>query len=178
MDSINQNQAEKNHQDLQAQAAVEKIKEIVKDAETCFFCTTSTSTGSSATRPMAVQQVDNQGHLWFLSADDSHKNLELATDPTVKLYFQGSPHSGFLQLDGTATVSRDQAKIKELWKPILKTWFTEGEDDPRITVIDVTTADGYYWDNKHGNAVAGVKMMVGAALGKTIDDSIEGRIAP
>ncbi len=60
----------------------------------------------------------------------------------------------------------------------MKTWFTEGEDDPRITVIKVAPLDGYYWDNKQGNAVAGVKMMIGAALGKTLDDSIEGRITP
>ena len=178
MDSINQNQPEKNHQDLQSRAAVEKIRDIVKEAETCFFCTLATSTHGSTTRPMSVQQVDDAGNLWFLSADDSHKNLELATDPTVKLYFQGSPHSGFLQLDGRASVSRDKAKIKELWKPILKTWFTEGEDDPRITVIKVAPVDGYYWDNKHGNTVAGVKMMIGAALGKTLDDSIEGRVTP
>jgi len=36
---------------------------------------------------------------------------------------------------------------------------------------------GYYWDNKHGSAVAGIKMLVGAAIGVTLDDSIEGRLA-
>jgi hypothetical protein len=49
-------------------------------------------------------------------------------------------------------------------------------DDPRITVIKVAPVDGYYWDTKHGMAVAGVKMMIGAMLGKTLDDSIEGRL--
>ena len=111
-----------------------------------------------------------------MSSNDSHKNLELASDPSVKLYFQGSPHSGCLQLNGLATVSTDKAKIMALWKPILKTWLTEGEDDPRITVIKVAPSKGYNWDNKHGDAVAGVKMMIGAALGKTIDDSIEGTV--
>lgn len=55
-------------------------------------------------------------------------------------------------------------------------WFTEGQDDPRITVLQVTPTDGYYWDNKHGNTVVFVKTAVGAALGKTMDDSIEGTI--
>ena len=59
---------------------------------------------------------------------------------------------------------------------MLRTWFTEGEDDPRITVIKVTPTEGYYWDTKHGNAVAGVKMLVGAVVGKTLDDSVEGRL--
>ncbi len=36
---------------------------------------------------------------------------------------------------------------------------------------------GYYWDNKHGNAIAGIKMLVGAAIGKTLDDSIEGTVS-
>jgi general stress protein 26 len=45
----------------------------------------------------------------------------------------------------------------------IENWFTEGEDDPRITVIKVSPTQGYYWDNKHGNAVAFVKQLVGAA---------------
>jgi general stress protein 26 len=125
---------------------------------------------------MSVQQVDDDGNLWFLSAADSHKNLELDADPTVDLYFKGSAHSDFLHLRGRAAVSRDKAKIKELWEPIHKTWFTDGVDDPRITVIQVTPLDGYYWDTKHGPAVAGVKMLIGAMTGKTLDDSIEGRL--
>ena len=176
MDSINRNQPEENHADLSGAKAVERIKEMVKKAQTCFFCTSVPTGQSGGARPMSVQQVDEQGNLWFLSASDSHKNAELSIDPAVKLYFQGSAHSDFLQLYGTATVSRDAAKVKELWEPILKTWFTEGVDDPRITVIKFAPATGYYWDTKHGNAVAGIKMLIGAAIGKTLDDSIEGKL--
>lgn len=176
MDSINQNQPEQNRSDLNGAKAIEKMKELVKKAETCFFCTAVTSRDSIGTRPMSVQEVDDQGNLWFLSADDSHKNEELARDPSVRLYFQGSAHSDFLTLSGRASVSRDKVKIKELWEPIVKTWFTEGVDDPRITVIKVTPTEGHYWDTKHGTAIAGAKMLVGAAIGKTLDDSIEGRL--
>lgn len=176
MDSINKNQPEDNYKDLQAKEAINKLKEIVKKAQTCFFCTAVTTGGSRATRPMSVQKVDDEGNLWFLSADDSHKNEELQMDPSVTLYFQGSPHSDFLHVIGKATVSRDKEKIDDLWEFIDKTWFTEGKDDPRITVIKVEPVDAYYWDNKHGNTVAGVKMLIGAAVGKTLDDSIEGNL--
>ena len=81
-----------------------------------------------------------------------------------------------MTLTGRARITRDRRKIREPWSPILKTWFTEGEDDPRITVIAVSPTGGYYWDNKHGKAIAGIKMMVGAAIGKTLDDSIEGTL--
>ncbi len=125
---------------------------------------------------MSVQKVDDAGNLWFLSADDSHRNEELKLDANVRLFFQGSAHSDFLMLRGTATTSRDKEKIKELWEPIVKTWFTEGVDDPRLTVIKFAPSEGYYWDTKHGMAVAGIKMMIGAALEKTMDDSIEGKL--
>lgn len=125
---------------------------------------------------MSVQDVDDEGNLWFLSADDSHKNLEISADPLVKLYFQGSQHSDFLYLDGIATISRDKQKIEELWEFVLTTWFTEGIEDPRITVIKVAPIDGYYWDTKHGNAIAGIKMLFGAIMHKTMDDSIEGKV--
>lgn len=176
MDSINRNHPVENHADLGGPDAVAKIRELVGKSDTCFFCTAIATGGSSGARPMGVQQVDDQGHLWFLSASDSHKNAELMLDPGVKLYFKGSAHSDFLQLNGNATVSRDTAKIKELWEFPIATWFTEGVDDPRITVIRFTPVEGYYWDTKHGSAVAGIKMMVGAVLRKTLDDSIEGKL--
>lgn len=176
MDSINQQQPEDNRDDLSGTKAVEKIRELVKEAQTCFFCTAVPSGESSASRPMNVRDVDDDGNLWFLSANDSHKNAELEIDPTVRLYMQGSPHSEFLMLTGHATVSTDRAKIEQLWNPMIRTWFTGGVDDPRITVIKVTPTDGYYWDNKHGNAVAGIKMLIGAAIRRTLDDSIEGTV--
>jgi len=177
MDSINKNQAEDTHADLTGAQAIERIRDVVDKSQSCFFCTAVSTGDSGATRPMSVQEVDAAGTLWFLSASDSHKNAEIAKERAVRLFFQGSEHSGFLTLTGTASVSRDKKKIKALWKPILKTWFTGGEDDPRITAIGVAPSGGYYWDNKHGNAVAGIKMLIGAAIGKTMDDSIEGKLA-
>ena len=177
MDSINKNQPEENREDLTGKKAVERIRDVVKQTESCFFCTAVSAGGSGATRPMSVQEVDDDGTLWFLSASDSHKNRELEKDSAVRLFFQGSEHAGFLTLTGTASVSRDRKRIKDLWKSVLKVWFTEGENDPRITVIGVRPTGGYYWDNKHGSAVAGIKMLVGAAIGKTLDDSIEGELA-
>jgi general stress protein 26 len=176
MDSINKNQPEDNFKDLSGKGAVDKVKEIVDQAKTCFFITGFKSKGPVQTRPMSVQKIDSEGNLWFLSANDSHKNVEIEKDPHVQLMFQGSPHSDFLNLFGRATISTDKKKIKELWEPIVKAWFTEGIDDPRITIIKVEPSDGYYWDNKHGNAIAYIKMLAGVAMGKTLDDSVNGTL--
>lgn len=175
MDSINKNQPEKNKEDILGKEAIEKIKTLAKKAGSCFLCTNIVN-GSFCTRPMSAENVDDNGNFWFLSADDSNKNQEITTDPSVQLLFQGSPHSDFLSIAGYAEISKDKNKIDELWDPIMKTWFTEGKDDPRITVIKVTPETGYYWDTKHNLAVAYAKRIVGAVTGQTLDDSIEGTI--
>lgn len=179
MDSINRNQPEHNLEPLAGADAVARIRDMSDDADACFFSTTPLpGSDTGGIRPMAIQQADDAGALWFLSASDSHKNAEIEADPAVRLLLQSSRHSGFLALEGQATISRDRDRIDALWNPIMKTWFTGGKDDPRITVIRVTPSSGYYWDNKHGDLVAATKMVIGAAIGKTLDDSIEGSIRP
>jgi general stress protein 26 len=178
MDSIDRNRTEDHQEDLQGKHAIKKIKEMVEQTQTCFFCSAVVTGESNGDRPMSVMQVDDEGNLWFLSAEDSRKNQELEIDPSVKLYFQGSKHADFMQLNGTAAITTDREKIRELWSPVAKAWFTKGVDDPRISVIKVTPSHGYYWDTKHGLAVAGVKMLLGAVLKKTMDDGIEGKLTP
>lgn len=175
MNSINEQQVENNHEDLQLAEAVKKMKEIVDKTKTCFFCT-SINNGRFQTRPMTVQHIDEEGNCWFLSAADSHLNAEIQADNSVQLVFQGSAHADMLNVYGLAGISKDKKMIEALWQPLYKTWFTEGKDDPRITVIMFKPNEGYYWDNKHGNAIAFIKMAFGAAIGKTLDDSIEGKL--
>lgn len=176
MDSINRQQSELNHLDLHGTEAAKKLKELISKSASCFFCTQIRTAQPFDTRPMAVQKVDDNGVCWFLSATDSHKNEHIQADPAVQLLFKGGDHSDFLTIYGHATISQDKAIIKELWEPIFKTWFTEGENDPRISAIKVTPVDGYYWDTKHGQIVAFAKQLAGALMGKTLDDSIEGKL--
>ncbi len=177
MNSIDEQQEEKNHQDLLGKEAGKKIKELAEKNSTCFFLTDITSGDPTSVRPMAATKIDEEGNFYFLSANDSQKNADIEKDSKVQLLFQGS-NSDFLSVYGEAIILTDRALIEELWEPIVKTWFTGGVNDPRITVLKVTTIEAYYWDNKHGDAIALIKMAAGALLGKTMDDSIEGSLTP
>jgi general stress protein 26 len=176
MNSIIENKVENNRENLSGQKAVEKIRELIDKSGSCFFVTSTNLNNSHKSRPMSVQKTDKAGNIWFLSVKDSMKNLEIAADTDVTLYFQGSSYSDFLELNGHAVITDDRAKIEELWDPTVKAWFTEGKDDPRISVIQFIPNSGYYWDNKHGNTVAGIKVLISAISGKTMDDSIEGTL--
>ncbi|MBC7829668.1 MAG: pyridoxamine 5'-phosphate oxidase family protein [Chitinophagaceae bacterium] len=176
MNSTKIKQEDESKKDLDAAEAVKKIKELADQANICFFCTESSTGQTKGARPMSVLKVDDDGTLWFVSPKGSDKNKEITSNPSVRLYFHGSAHSDLMYLIGEAFLHKDRSKINDLWNPFLKTWFTEGKDDPRISIIKVQPSEGYYWDSKHGNMVATIKMVVGSVIGKTIDDSVEGTL--
>ena len=174
--STNNTQEEDNIKDLGGKDAVEKLRDLADKAESCFFCTNIKTGVPLSVRPMAIQQVDDEGNIWFMSMKDSHKNDEISSDPFTHLLFQAGAHSGFVNIYGISEISRDQTKIDELWSPFIKTWFQGGKDDPNITLIKVIPSEGYYWDTKHGTAVAFLKMAASVITGKTMDDSVEGNL--
>jgi general stress protein 26 len=162
---------------LTQKEAIEKMKEIAEKIDICMFCT-QPQKFPMETRPMSTQKVEEDGSIWFMSSIESHKNEELADDDHLQLIYSHPGSMTFMTVHGTATISRDRKKIEELWKPHIKAWFTEGKDDPRITLIKVTPNEAYYWDTRHNKMIAFLKMMASAATGKTMDDGVEGVIKP
>jgi general stress protein 26 len=154
-------------------AAIEKLKELAENARMCMFTTFAKSLPMPS-RPMALQTVEDDGTLQFFSAKSSNKNMEIAQDSHVQLFFGNSGDNEDLSLYGTAKVSTDRAKIKELWNPIAKVWFQDGADDPDLTLISVTPIETKYWDTKHNKLVAILKMGAAIITGKTLDDGVEG----
>jgi general stress protein 26 len=162
-----------NIQHLKGREAIEKLQELANE-ETCHFCT---FTGGGITaRPMRTQLVDDDGAIWFFSAKSSEKNQEIQQNSKVQLLYGHSGKQNYVSIEGEASISIDRQKIEELWSPLVKTWFQEGKDDPELTLIKVDPVHTYYWDTKHGKMVAFAKMLASVVTGKTMDDSIEGKL--
>lgn len=162
-------------QDLDRQAAIDKFRELVNHNSICLLTTNLTEI-PLATRPMSVQKVCDQGNFWFLSSIDSKKNAEINLDPRVQLFFSNTSNSEFLTVYGKASIIKDKMKIEELWSPLAKAWFTEGKDDPRISVIKVSPEDSFYWDTKYGKMVSSVKIAISALTGETMDVGVKGAL--
>lgn len=161
---------------LTNQDAIDKFKEIVSHESVCLFTTKLTEVPLT-TRPMSVQKVCDQGNFWFLSPDDSEKNLEIQNDPRVQLFISNRSNYEFLSLYGKATITRDREKIDELWSDIAKAWFPNGKDDPHLTVIKVTPEEGFYWDTKDGKLISLIKIAASAITGKKMVEGVEGTVS-
>ena len=164
--------------DLTANDAVEKIREIAKDANICMFVTNLSKTPLNG-RPMATQEVDDDGGIWFMSDKNSDKNREVKKDGRVQLFYSTTGNYEYLSIYGKAEIVNDRSKIEELWTQMAKTWFKEGKDDPNISLIKVTPEDAYYWDTKNNKMVSLIKFAMGAiGITPKDDGGIEGNLRP
>lgn len=114
---------------------------LVDGIEIAMF-TTRRADGHLVSRPMATQARTEGADFWFVTDVETHKLDELETDPHVNLAFYRDRTREWVSVSGTAHVSRDRAKIRELYRPDWRAWFGDeggerdgGPDDPRIALI-------------------------------------------
>jgi general stress protein 26 len=154
----------------------EKISELVKGIHICTM-TTVANDGQMSSRPMAVQDTPFDGTLWFLTRAGSEKVGEIAADQDVTLTFAEPKDSKYIALKGTASVSGDRGKIKELWNPMYKAWFPKGEDDPEIAVLKVKVGEADYWEASGLKIVMLAKYAVAAVTGGKVELGEAGHVA-
>ncbi|WP_367870642.1 pyridoxamine 5'-phosphate oxidase family protein [Luteolibacter sp. Populi] len=164
-------------QNLVASEAVEKMRELVGDSPTCMLATNIAGVPPHLC-PMQVQDVDDEGCLWFFSGADSAHNSHVQADPRVQLIFSNNSKHEYLAVYGTAEITNDIDKVDELWSSMVKTWFPQGKDDPNLTLIRVCPEKVHYWDVKDGKLVAMAKILLGAVTGHPQDIGIEGDLKP
>ena len=136
------------------------VAKILKDADICVLTTVNAS-GQLFSRPLALQEAEFDGDLWFVTQDPSPKADEIRGNPHVNVSVSGS--DGYLSLSGTAKILRDQAKIDELWNPMLEPWFENGKEDPTVALIRVQADTAEYWDSP-GSKVTQVVNLVKAKV--------------
>ncbi len=118
--------------------------------------TTRRANGMLVTRPMATQKHEQDADLWFVTNIETHKIDQLKHDPNISIGYYNSDTSEWVSISGTATISQDRAKIRELYAPDWKVWFEDeggerdgGPDDPRLALIFVDAQSVHYMKNKY-----------------------------
>ncbi len=130
---------------LQDKAAIRKLQDLATEVNICLFCAGSGSDENEGCRPMSTSGVDEEGTIWFMSDRNSEKNREIMADPYVKLYFSHPGKNIYLVVSGHADIVYDREKIRELWNPLDRTWFSEGEEDPALSSKDRMTISVNYF---------------------------------
>jgi general stress protein 26 len=123
-------------------------------------------------RPMSAYIQREINAIFFLTDARRHKDEEIAQNPSVNLSFADASSQKYVSVTGTAVVSNDRAKIKELFATPAKAWWDSAED-PNIRVLKFTPDDAEFWDSP-GTVISYVKMAA-AAVTNTRPDIGENR---
>ena len=129
----------------QADQGMAKVAELVKEIKFAML-TTQCPDGSLHSRPMSTLQMDEDGHLWFFTSQQSTKIADIDEHCEVNLAYSRTDKQDYLSVSGTAQVIRDRAKMEALWTPWLKPFFQDGLDDPDLILLKVRMDEADYWD--------------------------------
>jgi general stress protein 26 len=114
-------------------------------------------------RPMSAYLKRDENAIYFLTDARRHKDEEIARNPGINLSFANASDQKYVSVTGTAAVSNDRAKIKQLFSTAAKAWWNSA-DDPNIRVLKVAPDDAEFWDTP-GSVISYVKMAAAAATG-------------
>ena len=127
-----------------------KVAELIK-GQKFGFLTTTTPEGKLTSRPMALQEVEFDGDLWFFAEQSAEWLTHISRSPQVNV---GVGSGGtWVSLTGEAVVVGDVAKKKELWNSGVEAWLPQGPEDPSVVLVKVNGDSAEYWDSP-GNRLA------------------------
>lgn len=126
-------------------------------------------------RPMAAYLDRDANTIFFLTDVRRHKDDEIQANSQINLSFADAGDMKFVSVSGTAAVSNDRAKIKELFSTPAKAWWDSAED-PNIRVLKFTPDEAEYWDSP-GTVISYVKMAAAAVSGTRPDLGTNRKVA-
>ena len=145
--------------------AVKKLGAMIKDIEFAML-TTAEPDGTLRSRPMATQQVEFDGVLWFFTHAHAPKVEEIEREHHVNLSYAKPEDQRYVSVSGLARLVRDRKKAEELWNPAYKAWFPKGLDDPELALLKVNVTQAEYWDSSSSAIVHLVGFVKAVATGQ------------
>ena len=148
----------------------QKVRDLIKDTRLAML-TSVDPDGRLISKPMATQDVEFDGKIWFIAERDSEKVRNIAANPGVNVAYAGS--SAWVSLSGNASVVDDTAKLAELWNTFTDAWLEGGPDNPNNILIRVEATGAEYWDAPGSKVTQLVNLVKAKTTGKRFEGDNE-----
>lgn len=163
---------------------LEELYELIDSIEIAHL-TTRRPDGRLVSRPMATQEQGDFADLWFVTSVETHKVDEIEANPEVCVAYYDNDSREWVSVSGNATVCQDRAKIRELYEPDWKMWFSDeggardgGPDDPRLALIFVDAVSVAYMKSDESKARVLFELARGFVTGESPDIGREEQLSP
>ncbi len=145
---------------------VKKVADLAKGIRIGML-TTVDADGHFISRPMAQQDVEFDGDLWFFAERNSRKVAQIIANPHVGVTL--TSNDTWISVDGEAEIVDDKAKAKELWNSWVEAWMPEGPDDANVVLIKVSSHSAEYWDTPGGRIASVISFVKAKVTGERYD---------
>ena len=129
----------------QTTSDLKMLCEAVEDQRFAML-TVADGGGALTSRPMTPLEMDGEGNFWFfVSKRSMSENLTAPTQP-VNLSFADTDNSTYVSITGQAQLLVDADRIAELWTPMARPWFPDGQSDGDLALLRVRPQRAEIWD--------------------------------
>jgi general stress protein 26 len=126
-----------------------KVIEIINHSH-IGMVTTINEAGALVSRPLAVQDVQDDGDLWFFTSSQTSQVSHVQANPAVNVSF--GKGTEWVSVAGTAAVVTDRQQIRDRWNQAVEAWFPDGPETPEVVLLRVDSDSAEYWTSPGGTA--------------------------
>jgi general stress protein 26 len=139
--------------------------------------TTLDEDGGFYSCPMTLQEATKDAVLWFFTSTTAPTARNIERDPRIGVALMDD--DGFYaSVYGTASLSDDRDKIRELWNTMVKAWFPQGVEDPHLVLLRLDVERGEYWDSDQNSMLKMFAVAKALATGKRANVGEKGTLQP
>ncbi|MFX0541347.1 pyridoxamine 5'-phosphate oxidase family protein [Roseovarius sp. S4756] len=102
------------------------------------------ATGTDA-RPMVHHARQDDGALWFLTANHTEIGEDAAAGKDARYLVASGDAKIYAVIDGSLAIETSRDKLDEIWSPMDAAWFEEGKDDPDVRLVRFTPKSAEVW---------------------------------
>jgi general stress protein 26 len=84
--------------------------------------------------------------LWFLVKESKPLIAEAMGNRVVNVAFASPERKQYASVSGLAQVVEDEKMIQKLWRPVLKSYFPKGLEEPDLALLRVDIHYAEAWD--------------------------------
>jgi general stress protein 26 len=156
--------------DNQQQEQQERVRGLIKDTRIAML-TSIAPDGRLMSKPMATQDTDFDGDVYFIAERHSEKVRNITANPRVNVAYAG--RSSWVSLSGRAEVLDDPARLAELWNTFTDAWLDGGPDNPENVLVKVTADGAEYWDSPGSKVTQIVNLVKATVTGQRFEGDNE-----
>jgi general stress protein 26 len=139
----------------------DRIWTLADKLDPCMFVTRDGD--GQRVRPVFARVRRDEGAIYVLSDTNGCKLDQIGANPHVSLTFSDERANDYVVINGTAKVSHDPAKARDVWRFSDETFF-KSPDNPDLRVITVTPVSAELWDGSN-LLITGAKMLAERLVG-------------